>query len=730
MRFLSLETENFRMLRGIKFNFSNDPEKPVTVIRAENETGKTTLWRAVAWLLYGEDYLRGLRDYQLTPKSWVSEGKGNRCEIRVSLEFSVLVKSDMEEEPSVKKYNFARTLKERYLENESKFIPVDTSSIELFEYTDDGLTPINPPERAKNLVRSFFPKELLDIFLLNGDSMESQMFSATQNETASRTAVEDFLKRAMDIKIYENSKKHTKTVGQRIRLTLGETMEGDEATLTEEINSLENRIDGVEADINDSKEKITNLENEKDRLTTEIDNAQQQGSREDLIEEKRILEGLQNQEIDNQMKHVKLMSDNFSSKALAIDCLFEEKIAPFKIRVANLKDEGVIPRQTVPFLERIILQNEKCICGDDLSAENEKGIIRRDQISKEIEKSKEQDETSDLLSQLDYQCVSMNIWETETHNKWLDSQEDFHAEFISSREQFADYGAKINNIDAQLDNLSNTDVASLRTSRESVKSSLQEERGRLESLNLAELRNNDRLQEKSNELERVRIRNAENTSINAQFDLINDINTVFTKLLSILQTEKAEAVSNEMNKMFLGMTGEEDENIGPIKSVRITEEKDVVVTTKEDIQFSPRDNLNGASLRALTLSFVLALCKESGKSLPHIIDTPFGMTSGTRKSMLEIAIANSEQVILCLTPSEIRGLEETLMQSTSREYSYSLSFSDHYPRFLKNKISEISESVKCDCSFLEWCQKCERKEWDNKTIFDKELYAELITRYE
>ena len=34
-----------------------DPQKPLTVIRAENETGKTTILNALQWILFGEEGL-------------------------------------------------------------------------------------------------------------------------------------------------------------------------------------------------------------------------------------------------------------------------------------------------------------------------------------------------------------------------------------------------------------------------------------------------------------------------------------------------------------------------------------------------------------------------------------------------------------------------------------------------------------------------------------------------
>ena len=53
MRLEHAHIENFKLLEDIKLDFSTDPEKPLTVIRAENGSGKTSLLYALLWAFYG-----------------------------------------------------------------------------------------------------------------------------------------------------------------------------------------------------------------------------------------------------------------------------------------------------------------------------------------------------------------------------------------------------------------------------------------------------------------------------------------------------------------------------------------------------------------------------------------------------------------------------------------------------------------------------------------------------
>ena len=90
MKLIRAEFENFRLLRHLKLDFSTDISKRLTVVRAENETGKTTILNGLQWALYGDDALPGRgQDYRLHPIDWdASEGK--RVPISVQVEFETI----------------------------------------------------------------------------------------------------------------------------------------------------------------------------------------------------------------------------------------------------------------------------------------------------------------------------------------------------------------------------------------------------------------------------------------------------------------------------------------------------------------------------------------------------------------------------------------------------------------------------------------------------------------
>ncbi len=87
MKLIRAEFENFRLLRHLELDFSRDTLKRLTVIRAENETGKTTILNALQWALYGDAALpsRG-QDYRLHPIDW-DPSESERVPVSVQVDF-------------------------------------------------------------------------------------------------------------------------------------------------------------------------------------------------------------------------------------------------------------------------------------------------------------------------------------------------------------------------------------------------------------------------------------------------------------------------------------------------------------------------------------------------------------------------------------------------------------------------------------------------------------------
>lgn len=175
-------------------------------------------------------------------------------------------------------------------------------------------------------------------------------------------------------------------------------------------------------------------------------------------------------------------------------------------------------------------------------------------------------------------------------------------------------------------------------------------------------------------------------------------------------------VSDQMEAMFLEIVGTtRDLEQAVYTNLKITKDFDIQVGSQHGNIIDPDFDVNGASQRALTLSFVWSLMEVAGVVAPRFIDTPLGMVSGDTKRRLVDAITRPPsagqtpfQVALLLTRSEIAGVEELLDQRAG-QYT-TLSCSHHYPSELSNRWPvEGPVSVTCPCSHREQCNVCARR---------------------
>ena len=192
-----------------------------------------------------------------------------------------------------------------------------------------------------------------------------------------------------------------------------------------------------------------------------------------------------------------------------------------------------------------------------------------------------------------------------------------------------------------------------------------------------------------------------------ELTVARDIRGVVERALEIMKTREVEAVSQKMNQYFLRMIGAHPDK-ALIQRAEITPEFHIVVHGRNDKKLDPSIDLNGASRRALTIAFVLALTEVSGVEAPNVIDTPLGMMSGFVKTeVVRVASETSSQLILFLTPDEINGCEAILDARAGKVLTITNPM--HYPRMLKNDPGTTdARALQCPCDHRTICDICER----------------------
>jgi DNA sulfur modification protein DndD len=194
----------------------------------------------------------------------------------------------------------------------------------------------------------------------------------------------------------------------------------------------------------------------------------------------------------------------------------------------------------------------------------------------------------------------------------------------------------------------------------------------------------------------------------AELDATGDVLTVLDMAFDTIQVTKIADVSERMNTYFLQMIGASEER-GVIQQAEINGDFDIMVYGPQRRTLDPDRDLNGASRRALTLAFILALTTVSGVTAPSVIDTPISELSGSvRREVLRITAMMSRQLILFLTRADIRDVEDVLDLYAGRILT--ITNATHFPEFLVHEPGNTTASaLRCECGHDEYCSLCERR---------------------
>ncbi len=130
----------------------------------------------------------------------------------------------------------------------------------------------------------------------------------------------------------------------------------------------------------------------------------------------------------------------------------------------------------------------------------------------------------------------------------------------------------------------------------------------------------------------------------------------------------------------------------------------------------PPTEINGASRRVLSLSFVLALCQESRTHAPLIADSLLNSMSGAvRRNTLHATVANSEQPILLLTGSDLEAEAETAIVRRCGGAVYTLTgqwdavAAGRGGDLVRQTSRNANVAMLCKCGPRQFCGVCERQ---------------------
>ena len=705
MKISAVRIRNFKLLKRIDIEFSVEKSKPLTVIRAENGSGKTSMLQALRWALYGNDVLED-QFVRLSPADWTD---GSECEILVEIDFIHTALSNVNGEHMLSQTDYM--LKRKVVEcPEGDHPNRGQERVTLFEKTNAGSDLIDSPEFR---LTQMLPKEMIDIFFTDGDAAMS-FISPRLSENTKRDKVKEAIRSLLGLDLLEKVEKRFSLAQSVVNRLIAKNASSDRLTkITEEIETKNKEKKELVESVNTLKIQIDDSGRRLESVEKELAKALEAGSYEQLVRQKEIYQKQLQAATEEEEKYKKFHQELFQHEYLSWG-LLESVLENGFSHLQELHAKGVIPKYAVPVLEER-LELKKCICGADLT----KGTEAHESVCELIEQNRQNDNESEYLSSLYHQAKQAHSErESKECEKWQNLVTNLQQQRISINHRIDVANRELKSIEAKIDQINEKEIEDKQSHRKMLMSTLSKKNTELtrKEANLKEI--TQQINEKIQVQTELRRADKKIEMYNAEKTVLNDLQYIVEGSLGEMHGTYLRKVSERMNELFLFMVGADPEQGATFQGVEIKDNYSIVVKTTDNRTLNPDYEVNGASQRALTFAFIWALTEVSSVVAPRVIDTPLGMMSGNVKRRVLGVIGQStteevdKQVVLFLTQSEISHTEDILDKHVGAIST--LVKTDDFPADLMNDPNSGQSEIKiCGCSHRQYCDQCQRTNFNN-----------------
>ena len=702
MRLVRTHIENFKLLEDIKVEFSTDSSKPLTVIRAENGSGKTSLLYALLWAFYGMEGLPELaRGLRLTSSA---EPAGIPVDVSVMVEFE-----HTDDNGDTTRYRLIRSVVEIPGPGDKVDRPTREASPRLLRITKSGEEDI---AGAEALIGKLIPRHLRDVFFTNGDDVQT-FISGRVSSQQRQDKVHKSIKLLLGLDAMRIAAADLDYVFRRLRQGAAKSGGSDTSALESTLEETDGELVEKKIEAEKLTERLANMTEQKAKWDKELTGLRGIGDLDELND--RIEKAERAAEAQERARHAALvrMRDAVRSEACSW-ALMGENLEKGMVLLSGLAERNVIPGTSVEVLtDRLEL--EECICGEPLTVGSEHRR-RVETLKNEQLRVSENRQRLTMLFHTARQAQASEDARVAQGGDFVSRRTQALEEFTEARDLLASTADNVEQWKERRKLIDDDRIRYLTEQLQKIEGQTGDAQSDLGGIQARIVLLNDRRQEQD-----TRLRDAEKAlrvtgDLTLKRDVANDLVALAEGTLGTLEGDYVRRVSDRMNDLFMMIVGSHpDFEGGVFQGVHIDDAYNIVVDTHGGRRLDTDFELNGASQRALTLAYIWALMEISGTTAPRIIDTPLGMVAGGVKTRMVDAItkpASTEmpdfQVILLLTRSEIRDVEELLDERAG--VVRTLSGSKDYPEDLIYPWGVDHPTTRvCMCNHRQSCRICARK---------------------
>lgn len=700
MRLVRAHVRNFKLLEDIQLDFSTDASKPLTIIRAENGSGKTSVLYALLWAFYGmsglPSHARGLR---LTSSAAPA---GLAVDVSVMIEFEHTDESDI-----TSRYRLIRTVRETPSATDS----VDRSAerARLLRITSAGEEDI---AHSEALIEKFVPLRLRDVFFTNGDDVQT-FISGREGSQQRQDKVHRAIQALLGLEAMRVAMRDLEDVFKAARGTAAKSAGADVEAAESSLEKTDSELKDIVDQFAGLSEQRTNMAEEEAKWQKELTALRGFGDIDELNQ--RIAEvGTDIAKLEAaRARSLSRMRELLRSEECSWAFLGDRLETGVKL-LGDLADRHVIPGTSVEVLTDRLELGE-CICGQPLMP----GTPHHAQVERLRDEQLRVSDSQQRLTSLFHTArqSKANHEAKEADAQDFPGQRDaLRKEYLDTRDLLATRGLELKQIEERRRQIDAERVKQLTADIDKVRAQMADTDNRLGALAAKRDQLNQIRAQQDGRLREAERAAKVSSDLTLKRDVAEDMFRLAEDTLGVLEGDYVTRTSSRVAELFLEIVGSHpDFDAGVFTGVHIANNFDIVVDTHDGRQLDPDFELNGASQRALTLAFIWALMEVSGTTAPRIIDAPLGMVAGGVKTRMVDVITRPPtgslpdfQVILLLTRSEIRDVED-LLDTRAGKVS-TLSCSKDYPEDLSFDWEMDRPIVRaCGCSHRESCDVCARR---------------------
>lgn len=704
IQFLELELTNFAIYPKATLRFSVDPARPLTVIRGENESGKTTLMRAFLWVLFGADGIQaqGGSAYALRPV-WAL--KGQSVETKVKLQFR----------QSKGGKSIAFNLVRRLTTTDAAGGRLDEDKVVLSRQDPDGsFRPLS--EAGIETLHGIIRPEMRDFYFIDADKAVDFVGGSEGNHSdqlmrrmigksiRALLAIDEL--RAAGHRVEASRNSFIKEIASRNHGAAGANNQQELERVEKSIERLRLELPKAKDDFDTAAEIHRQADEKFSSMLTALERVSKRGGELKRFRDERDRLNVRRKELIHQLAEC---VPGAGISALLVAQSLKEVIG----RLEPMKAKGHIPPHELDVIPRIVKRG-KCLCGTPI-----------------VEGSAEAAELEALLE---------TARKTESGARFLDGV----LQLAGSHRRAGNEAMRLDRIVSIKSDLATLDphVSELTSAIEKLEAEMTTEGGQQaaaneikrdvgEKLAQRDLRR-DALHRMQSELERLGTerrslhetiraaagRSAQVRVLQASARAAEAVSSVLKAAYERIERDQVDDVSANMTKLFGEMVGQTDEGLVSSVGLRALGAASSMPEYELYARFQDSDKplklINGASRRALSVAFVLALAEQTGSRVPLVTDSLLHSTSGEVRRRLVDFLASGERVgqpIMFGTRADFQAPEVRAVLAANAGATYTLTAQSHVgvdvvradPARLESKQVSV-----CRCAPHEYCAVCER----------------------